>query len=635
MCEPITEDNRGFKYTSVYVKSLETQNKKLVKLVEELKALGGGKASELVLNFETESSGIEAAQLETSYPGTENSSNMKDNNIDSGVPNGDGLANGTVETTDIIHVHAINENTESGEPSIYGPSFIYVPSAAHSTGSPQIEDFEKFHTRPFVDLLVNFFVWRYPDVTMFIHRESFLTDFYKSKNDIKVSITYCSEELIYALCCLGSVGLKDMVLPGIKKPAEQFYQLARNLIFEKLRINQYSSIVMIQSLLALSIYDLGRGNNTSAWLLSGIAVRIGEDKGLSLDPSEWKSDSGDSILSDYDIAVRSRIYWGCYSAEHFIANVLGRMSILNSKQATIRDTVDLPHLLGIEQFCYHDPLIKSYEVKLDVSGHLKVLADMYRICENYKPLIFFKRDTNSTDTHKLMEQLKQLTHELESWKKSLPLKLQWNSQILKIEGHNQVLMNVRNQYYLALLSFHRPFVNLSMLTQNYRKFVYETCMNVILDLKIAIDSYLHVQEIEKCSLVTVYNTILVIMILMSQNEEINTSRLEILNFFFNLLRQMAVSWEIAGKYYHSIMSTYTSFIKSNTPASDHPIDLNYEVPESINFSTDMVSNSNKFLLDFDNEFFKNEDIPSIFTSILQEMPDFNEGFVGFDLDTEF
>lgn len=122
---------------------------------------------------------------------------------------------------------------------------------------------------------------------------------------------------------------------------------------------------------------------------------------------------------------------------------------------------------------------------------------------------------------------------------------------------------------------------------------------------------------------------------MSQNEEINTSRLEILNFFFNLLRQMAVSWEIAGKYYHSIMSTYTSFIKSNTPASDHPIDLNYEVPESINFSTDMVSNSNKFLLDFDNEFFKNEDIPSIFTSILQEMPDFNEGFVGFDLDTEF
>lgn len=548
---------------------------------------------------------------------------------------GDSFGNTNTASTSVIKVRAVNETTQNGEPAIYGPSSIYIPQAMNidlSNCEEKVSDFEKFHNQDIVDLIANFFVWRYPDVTMFIHRESFLTDFYKSKDDIKMSVTYCSEELIYALCCLGSFDSRKSPGSDVNHLAEHFYHLSRSLIFEKLRTDSYPSLVMMQALLTLSLYDLGRGNNFSAWLLSGMAIRLGEHKGLSHEPSQWKSDSG-TILSDYDIRVRSRVYWGCYLTEHFIANVLGRISILNSRQTTIRNTDDLPRLDGIDRFCYRDPLHKDYNIRIDVSRHLLLLDDMYQMCETFKPLIFSRNTTEEGDIMTSLKHLVNFTNKMLLWKETLPKNLQWNMKILELEGHNQVLMNVRNQYFLALLSFHRPFIGVTLPDSTLMDFSSNLCMGIISELDISIRSFLKVHDIGKCSLVTVYNIILTIMITMSKLSDSLSFQpdFEVLNFFVNLLKEMSFSWGIAGKYYNSIMNTYTLLMKDFTQKRDGPT---VDIPRQEFFAKQDLQSSepSELFVDFDTDLLKNEEMSSIFQSILGEMPNFNEGgFVGFDL----
>lgn len=545
------------------------------------------------------------------------------------------LLSNDINSRNVIRVHAVNETVQNGELAVYGPSSIYIPgSKIPQKDENDITDYEKFHQKTYIKFIENFFIWIYPDITMFIHRESFLTDFYKSKDDIKVSVTYCGEELINALCCLGCFNTHDDELDlNVTETADHFYHLSRDLVFEKLRKDSYSSIVMIQTLLTLSIYDLGRGNNVSAWLLSGIAIRIGEHKGLSHEPLEWKSDFKNPVLSDYDIRVRSRVYWGCYLTEHFIANVLGRDSILNSKQTTIRDSDDLPRLQGIEQFCYKDPLDSNYNIRLDVSRHLLLLDNMYRICETYKPLIF----SNSLDNFmNSLLHLKEFTNSILIWREQLPENLQWNNTILQNEGHNPVMMNIRNQYFLALLSFHRPFITESVGNLSL-DFSAKICMEIISEIKLSISSFLKIQSIKKCSLVIVYNTILSIMITMMMMTKLNiednmSDKLDTLNFFVNILKDMSSSWGIAGKYYNSISNTYTNLVNELIQNKDKLVnsDSNYEKLVSQNLQ---LLESDRFSVHFENEIFSSEDIPNIFHSILDEMPNFYEGGFGLDFST--
>lgn len=539
-----------------------------------------------------------------------------------------------------IRLRAVNETIQNGEPAIYGPSSIFIPGTEKLVVEEDAYDFEKFHDKSYIDLIENFFVWMYPDVTMFIHRESFLTDFYNSKDDIKVFVTYCGEELIYALCCMGSVQTnnENTLNDPTKKNSDHFYHLSRDIIFEKLRKDSYSSIVMIQSLLTLSLYDLGRGNNSSAWLLSGIAIRLGEHKGLSHEPLEWKFESGDSVLSDYDIRVRSRIYWGCYLAEHFIANVLGRMSILNSKQTTIRDTDDLPMLPGIDQFCYKDPSDSNYNVRIDVSMHLTLLDEMYRICETYKPLIFSKP---CDDITQLLHQLKEFTNIITDWRSQLPAEIQWDTKVLENQGHNHVLMNIRNQYFLAVLSFHRPFITDTNFN-SYILFSLEICMEIISDIETSIISFQKKRRITKCSLVTVYNVILSIMIIMMmtnlpylEKENKFQKNLDILNFFISLLKDMSSTWSIAGKYHQSIIKTYTVFVKQFMQNRENLAEVNHS-QQNLLFSPALSAKEIKELpLNFENEIFTAEEITNIFQSILVDMRNFDEsGFVGLDFVSE-
>ncbi|THY49488.1 hypothetical protein D6C97_07318, partial [Aureobasidium pullulans] len=88
------------------------------------------------------------------------------------------------------------------------------------------------------------------------------------------------------------------------------------------------SVVAVQTFLCLAFYSIGNGKMSKGWAFSvltsqGAAFRMAQDLGFQKDPERWLCDDL-SILTDVDIEVRRRIYWGCYSSDKLISLILGR-----------------------------------------------------------------------------------------------------------------------------------------------------------------------------------------------------------------------------------------------------------------------------------------------------------------------
>lgn len=99
-----------------------------------------------------------------------------------------------------------------------------------------------------------------------------------------------------------------------------FYERAVTGLFDSLKTG-YAGIPTIQILLLLSAQECGRGNRTQAWLYSGMAFRILDDLGISIDSRKYP---GSAHLSDEDIEIRNRLFWSCYFWDKIISLYFGR-----------------------------------------------------------------------------------------------------------------------------------------------------------------------------------------------------------------------------------------------------------------------------------------------------------------------
>jgi Fungal specific transcription factor domain len=108
----------------------------------------------------------------------------------------------------------------------------------------------------------------------------------------------------------------------------KFYESAVSGLYETLRLG-FAKIPTIQALLLLSAQECGRGNRTQAWLYSGMAFRLVEDLGITVDSRKY---SGSVQFSDEDIEIRNRLFWSCYFWDKLIALYFGRSpGIQNSR----------------------------------------------------------------------------------------------------------------------------------------------------------------------------------------------------------------------------------------------------------------------------------------------------------------
>lgn len=110
------------------------------------------------------------------------------------------------------------------------------------------------------DALMQFFKWQYPHF-MFIYREAFLRDHFGDR----VNCKYWSSALLLSICALGTLMSPEK---RHRDSSEQFFSAAESILI----VSGFTkpSIVTVQGFLCLAFYEIGRGNLSKGWGLSGM-----------------------------------------------------------------------------------------------------------------------------------------------------------------------------------------------------------------------------------------------------------------------------------------------------------------------------------------------------------------------------
>ncbi|KLJ07279.1 hypothetical protein EMPG_17226 [Blastomyces silverae] len=173
---------------------------------------------------------------------------------------------------------------------------------------------------PFQYLLDSHWCWIHP-LFNFVYRPAFT-------RDMKMNGPYFSEILLNAILSHSMRWCKDE--PKIAKYIDaysggtQFFDQACSGLFNTLKAGN-GQIPIVQSLLLLSAQECGRGNRTQAWLYSGMAFRLVEDLGITIDSRKY---SGSVQFSDEDIEIRNRLFWSCYFWDKLVSLYFGRSPLI-------------------------------------------------------------------------------------------------------------------------------------------------------------------------------------------------------------------------------------------------------------------------------------------------------------------
>lgn len=474
-------------------------------------------------------------------------------------------------TGDALEDYTRNEIDDNDE-SVYGPISIYDNSNKnHRSLTVQNDEFKyikQVNTNPqILQCIKLFFVWQYPDLNMFIFREAFLQEFFKPKH----FNLYCSKSLILSICALGA-RMSDN--DSIYLNSINYYNEAKNLLLNHLN---YPTITSLQSFLLLSFYDIFNGSNSSGWMLSGNAIRMGFDLGFQLHPNSWFLKQKVSNYSkEIDNEIKSRIYWGTYLADHFISLLLGRPSLLKLNDATIPETDDLPELHWIDEFRYLDDNEKTNQLKKvsNISSPLKNVINLINISDNMLNDIFnknfnqdFTKDSKSlvATLNKLNEYNEKILH----WKTSLPDDLKFNKAFLVQNGDNPTLGCIRYYYYIMVLCLNRPFLGLNDDRFDPQLNPKLICVEAIDDLFVAIQKFRSVHGLQKASIFIVYCSILSLStILLLKSSTLIKNEVTKLKFFLSVLKACSRTWKLAEKSFNSITSSLASFEDVDMNLSD-------------------------------------------------------------------
>lgn len=197
----------------------------------------------------------------------------------------------------------------------------------------------------------------------------------------------------------------------------QFSHRALTGVFDSLKVG-YAGIPTIQTLLLLSAQECGRGNRTQAWLYSGMAFRLLDDLGISIDSRKY---SGSAQLSDEDIEIRNRLFWSCYFWDKVLSLYFGRAPTMQHSHVSpprmiLDDTAEIeiwtPHGVTFTDGAHYPPTqAHSTSCFMKMCGLAEVLNQI--LIHIYDPI---RRSTDSEFYDCIQEQAKNLGQ----WWEELP-----------------------------------------------------------------------------------------------------------------------------------------------------------------------------------------------------------------------
>lgn len=461
--------------------------------------------------------------------------------------------------------------------TVYGPTSVFDSQLAKLRDSSHVGAIMKLQRDPtIVHCIKLFFRWQYPDLNSFIVREAFLLEFFSPTP----TPVYCSVELVLAICAMGS-RMSDNA--GLDR-SWQYYNEAKATVLSKL---DKPAIATMQAFLLLSHFDICNGNNSSGWMLAGCGIRMGFDLGFQLNPNVWFLKSSGS-LSDLNVAIRSRIYWGCYFADHFISLVLGRPSVLKESDSSVAETGYLPDLEWISEYTYlgpgADPRDKSTIV--DVSSPIKQLVRLIHISSDMLNDVFTRESSDVFDVSEKVRKSQHYNTVILEWRNNLPNHLKWTRQTLEQGGENPTRMFIRYYYYILLLCLNRPFLEATS-NQEYTNVeipAKSICGEIVDDLVVAIRRFGAVHGLSRSSIFIIYCCILAVSTILISNIKrgLDIQTRENLQVFLTALHQSSRVWMLAEKSLKLILSQLESLFKIGIEIIDSQVKL--VVHENLHFS---------------------------------------------------
>lgn len=436
--------------------------------------------------------------------------------------------------------------SSGGEFSVFGPTSAFHNLVDMSAG-PQAEELkdQSQYTSPDLKACVaNFFKWHYPDITVFIHRESFLNDFLNPGTRHK----YCSQELVYSIAALGAKCSESEQLRSLAQP---FYENARAAIFATKVCEP--QINTLQALLCLSLYELGEGNASASWMLSGMAIRMGYDLGFQLNPSDWTLSDSDvatsqqGLIAEMDIMIRSRIYWGCYIFDHFISLIMGRPVTVRKTEASIPSSEMLPNATNIEEYVFLAKGIPDGLENLDAALTIEPLCSLGECVGSLLADIFSAYTSDDSLSYLNKVKVAKYNADLIEWRRKLPSSLRWKKSSMFNHLYNPTVMNYRLFYYVVVICLNRTFLNLDP-DDFPGQTPLKICNEAVSELASGLEKFN--ESGYPLSILIVYCSILALSVLLLQAQnspEIDPGRLEQMHVYYKTVSASSPRWKLAAR----------------------------------------------------------------------------------------
>lgn len=216
-----------------------------------------------------------------------------------------------------------------------------------------------------------------------------------------------------------------------------------------------SEITTIQALLVMtsSLFALG-DERSAAWLYAGTAFRMIIDLGMHVDATMLRNMRR---LSDEDIEIRRRVFWGAFVVDKIQSLYQGRPASLQDFDTQV-SLAFLDHYEELEHwqpFAYTDMQSYPGSPAYSVSTFTE-LCKLSLILNGILNKVYSERSSNRSPQD-LLTTLKALDIELNGWYEALPDYLRFANAAKEVTPPPHVL-SLLALYNVLLILLHRPFV---------------------------------------------------------------------------------------------------------------------------------------------------------------------------------
>ncbi|KAH8694274.1 fungal-specific transcription factor domain-containing protein [Talaromyces proteolyticus] len=455
------------------------------------------------------------------------------------------------------------------------PSLPIVPVKesyllVQTSGLEQSSDIDSEFTphSPACRNLISLFFQHFYYYHMVLYREYFLRDYKTGKGQ------YYSDLLLYAILAIGALSSQDNSAQNL---SEIFYKRAEKLLYSGALDSP--NITTIQALLLLGQFDVGRGQNTKGWLLTGIAFRLVSEMGLHIDPNHWKTGHD----SEVDREVLRRVYWSCFIADKQLALYFGRPPALHSSEADVQNSIRIAYPVDwdvlLDEYIKKDISRTEYEDGVAFTSCFTQLANLSKIVHRMITEVFENRQ--NTESSILAASIKSVHVDLIKWLNDLPAKLRWN-QWLKDSIPPYVLqLHIFYQTVLIIL-FRPPRKLMSGYLPDFRE-GFEICdqsLSIITQILTTYSREWGLQHLPMTMVHTVASAAsFVLLKLRVQGSSSETLRQ--LDLVSNVVDNMAKTWKSAVHIQNAINNFRQEIVQND--ALDESAFLNLEDPMTLNW----------------------------------------------------